>query len=125
MQRKDTRPLTVLGNTWEYKIGRKTVAIYSPKGERYFPKIIDIVGEKSMIHTDILNRKTYQINPALILDYIYKKILDTEVQHTCKSCGKKKPDVILRVNPFNAEIHMDYSKHYLCNNCCNVLKEEI
>lgn len=115
MKRKDTRPLTVNGQPWEYKIGRNTVAIYDTEGNRYFPKFTDIVGEKS-----------FYLNPATILDYILTKIIGGEPKHKrCVSCNTVKADVYLRPNPFNAEIHEDYTPHYFCNSCVDSLAEEI
>jgi len=116
MNRKDTRPLTINGQQWEYKIGRNTVAIYDSEGKRFFPKFTDIIGEK-------LNDGN--LNPAAIINYIKIKILSSRELNKCKCCGYKKEDVILRYNPFAAEIHEDYNKEFLCNNCTANLADEI
>ena len=118
MIRKDTRPLTVNGNQWEYKIGRKCVAIYDPEGNRYFPRF-----------TEMTNADSPSVNPALILNHIQEKILKPKFiavgMNKCYSCNKKKKDVILRINPFNAEIHSDYTKHFMCKDCSDRAAEEI
>jgi hypothetical protein len=120
MERKDTRPLTVNGQPWEYKIGRNTVAIYDTEGNRYFPKFTDIVGEQAV------NDKLFYLNPAVILDYILTKIIGEEPKHKiCYCCKIAKADVHLQVNPYQAEIEGDYSKHYLCNECYGDLSDEI
>jgi len=119
MIRNDTRPLSVNGNIWEYKIGRNTVAIYAPDGERYFPKFTDIVGEKAV------KDKSFYLNPAELLNYIYKNIVPNMGKHMCKYCRRKKNDVILRVNPFDSEINDDDTKHYICNSCYGDLSDEI
>lgn len=120
MKRNDTRPLTVNGQIWEYKIGRNTVAIHAIDGKRYFPKFTDIVGEKAV------ERKEFYLNPATILNYILTKIIGGEqIHHRCVSCNTVKADVYLRPNPFEAEIYEDYTPHYFCNDCVNDLAEEI
>lgn len=120
MLRKDTRSLTINGHTWEYKIGKNTVAIYEPDGKtRHFPKFTDIVGEKDV------SSGNYQLNPAVIQNYIYTQIVPNKQLHKCISCNRRKPDVALVQNPFAAEINEDYSLHYLCNSCCADLRDEI
>lgn len=120
MNRKDTRPLTVNGTPWEYKIGRNTVAIYDPEGKPYYVKFTDIHSQKT-----IDNGLGY-LNPATILNHILTKILgDNPIHHRCISCNTPKKDVYLRPNPFDAEIHEDYTPHYFCNDCVNRLAEEI
>ena len=120
MNRKDTRPLTVNGTPWEYKIGRNTVAIYDPHGERYFPKFTEIVGEKAF------EKKQFKLNPATILNYILTKILGDNPKHyKCVHCNIVKADVYLRPNPFALEIHEDYTPYYFCNDCVDILAEEI
>lgn len=119
MKRNDTRPLTVNGNIWEYKIGRNTVAIYAPDGKRFFPKFTDIVGEKAV------NQNNFQLNPAVLLDYIYKNITPNMQKHLCYYCNRRRNDVILRVDPFVAEIHDKERKHYMCNECYDDLCDEI
>lgn len=129
MKRNDTRALTVKGQPWEYKIGRNTVAIYDPEGNRFFPKFYE-VGQKTNNRYDP-NRdeyvSNYLLNPAIIVNYIETKILGIEVPSNkkCIHCQMVKADVYLNVNPFAAEIHEDYTKHYLCNACCNELAGEI
>lgn len=120
MIRKDTRPITVNGQPWEYKIGRNTVAIYDTQGKPYYAKFTEIVDEKSVAE------KSFYLNPAVILNHILSKILGGEaVYKKCYACLTVKPDVYLRTNPFAAEIHEDYTKHYICNDCCASLAEEI
>jgi len=120
MKRKDTRPLTVNGQPWEYKIGRNTVAIYDTQGKPYYAKFTDIVGEKAV------EKNSFYLNPATILDYILTKILGGEPKHKrCVRCSLVKADVHLQVNPFAVEIHEDYTPHYFCNECVADLAEEI
>jgi hypothetical protein len=119
MKRKDTRPLTVNGVIWEYKIGRNTVAIYAPDGKRFFPKFTDIVGEKAVKEND------FQLNPAVLLNYIYKNITPNMQKHMCKHCSRRRNDVVLRVNPFDAEIYNKENKEYICNECYDDLCNEI
>jgi hypothetical protein len=120
MKRKDTRPLTINGTPWEYKIGRNTVAIYDPEGNRYFPKFTEIVGEKAV------ERKSFYLNPATIVNYILINILgDNPIHKRCSCCNRVKSDVYLRPNPFEAEIHDDYTPHYFCNECIDDLADEI
>ncbi len=123
MNRKDTRLLIVYDNVWEYKIGRNAVAIYDPEGNRYFPKFTDIIDEKLVID------KNFQLNPAVILAYIQKGILgkkwETVKMNQCKSCGERKPDVILQVNPYCCEILGDESKHFYCNECISQSEDDI
>lgn len=119
MIRNDTRPLTVNGQPWEYKIGRNTVAIYHPDGQRFFPKFTDIVGEENVAD------KSFQLNPAVILNYIYKNITPNLFKHRCKYCDRRSNDVRLRVNPFDSEIHDNHTKHYICESCYEDLEQEI
>jgi len=120
MQRKDTRPLTVNGKLWEYKIGRNTIAIYDPEGKKYFPKFTDFYTEQA-----IASKQSY-FNPATILNFILTKILLEEPKHhKCKCCNRVKSDVRLRCNPFAAEINEDYTKHYFCDECVSDLADEI
>jgi hypothetical protein len=120
MKRKDTRPLTVNGTPWEYKIGKNTVAIYDPEGKRYFPKFTEIVGEEAV------KDKQFYLNPATILNHILTKILVDNPKHNrCICCNTVKADVYLQPNPFDAEIHQDYTPHFFCNNCVNDLTQEI
>ncbi len=111
-KRKDTRPLTVNGELWEYKIGRKCIAIHQSDGKRHFPRIIEMVGKSAY------ENRSYQLNPAFILNYIKVKILNEKgVHNRCSCCGKVAKDVSLTCNPFNAEIYDDYSNHYYCQRC--------
>jgi len=122
MKRNDTRSLTVNSQAWEYKIGKNTVAIYDTEGKRYFPKFVDIVGEKSF------QDKEFYLNPAQILDYILVNILggvSVKADKKCKYCLKAKPSVRLRVNPFEGEINQNYTKHYICDSCIDNLSDEI
>ena len=120
MRRKDTRPLTINGTPWEYKIGRNTVAIYDPEGKRYFPRFTEIVGEKAV------EQKSFYLNPATIVNHILTKILgDDPIHKRCVNCKRVKSDVYLRPNPFEAEINDNYTPHYFCNDCVNDLAEEI
>ena len=119
-QRNDTRPLTVLGNTWEYKIGRNTVAIYDPEGNRYFPTFDNIL---DMGYSEF--RPSRNLNPAVILDYILECIVKSREPRTCSYCNQKKDDVILQLDPFKAEIDGDYTKHLLCGSCCDDAAENI
>lgn len=120
MRRTDTRPLTVNGQPWEYKIGRNTVAIYDTQGKPYYAKFTEIVGEKAV------ERKDFYLNPATILNHILTKILgDNPVHHKCVCCHTVKADVYLRPNPYQAEIHEDYTPHFYCNSCVDALAEEI
>lgn len=112
MKRNDTRPLTINNQEWEYKIGKNTVAIYSPEGERHFPKFTDIVGEEAVL------KKHFRLNPAEILNFILISILKEKPQHfRCSCCHSIKSDVTLRVDPFAVEIHENYTKHFMCNTC--------
>ena len=120
MLRKDTRKLTIDNINWEYKIGKKCVAIYSPKGERFFPRIEDIVGRKSF------ESKTYALNPGLLVYYIQKEILKApSTILRCQFCNKIHSSVVLRTNPFQAEIYDDYAKHLICDICYENLSDEI
>ena len=119
MNRKDTRPLTVNDAGWEYKIGRNTVAIYSPNNQRFFPKFWEIVGNENY------EKKNYTLNPSVIADYIKKEILKDLSMDTCKYCNKKSADVVLRCNPLNAEIYGIYDKHLICDECDAAIAEEI
>ena len=123
MKRKDTRPLTVNKEEWEYKIGKNTVAIYASNGERYFPKFWEVINvSKSKFEEEI----SFQLNPAVILYYIETSILKvTPTHHRCHCCWYIKSDAKLRVNPFESEINDDHSLHFLCNSCCRSLEEEI
>ncbi len=123
MKRKDTRPLTVNGQSWEYKIGRNTVAIYDPEGNRYFPKFTDIIDEKLVIAGN------FQLNPAIILNYIQEGILAKKWEkvkmNKCISCEQRKEDVILQSNPYASEIEGNYAKHFFCGDCVSRLAEDI
>jgi hypothetical protein len=120
MKRKDTRPLTVNGQPWEYKIGRNTVAIYDTEGKRYFPRFTEMYSQKN------IDAGQSYLNPATILNYILTNILgDKPIHHRCVCCRRIKSDVYLRPNPFKAEIYDDYTPHYFCNNCVADLAEEI
>jgi len=122
MNRTDTRSVFVYGNEWEYKIGRTALSLYGPEGEKYHRKF-----------TEVFNRKVItiqpQITPAFIVAYIQNVILPEKFgvnkMNTCEHCKKQKPDVILRVNPYAAEINEDFTKHYLCVDCSANLAEEI
>jgi len=117
-----TRSLTVNGNEWEYKIGRNTIVVYDSNSKRYFINFSDIVGD---IEKHIYHRKHQQLNPANILNYIYKNIEKNIKSNLCSSCRRRKPDVKLQVNPFEAEINQIYSKHFLCDRCIDTLNDEI
>ena len=123
MRRTDTRPLTVYGNTWEYKIGRNTIAIYDPEGNRYFPKFTDIMGDRS------IENYSPHLNPAAILNYIQVSILDkkweTVRMNRCAYCKEEGPDVIYQVNPYASVINGDNTKHFMCNDCFDESAEEI
>lgn len=120
MKRNDTRSLTVNGQPWEYKIGRNTVAIYDTQEKAYYIKFTDIVGERAV------ERKSFYLNPATILNHILTKIIGANPVHDrCESCKIVKADVYLRPNPFEAEIYYNYTKHYFCNDCVDDLAEEI
>lgn len=67
-QRNDTRTLIVHGNQWEYKIGRNTVAIYDPEGNRYFPKFTEIMGDRS------LPNYSPHMNPAKVIESMIHKL---------------------------------------------------
>jgi hypothetical protein len=71
------------------------------------------------------NNKTYQLNPAMIFEYIKTVIIGSKAMNKCSSCNKFKPDVTLRVNPLNAKIYQNYGKHYLCNSCEADIADEI
>lgn len=114
MKRTDTRPLTVNGQSWEYKIGRNTVAIYDPEGNRYFVKFTELQASESP-----------KINPALILSHILTKILKDFKPRKCSACHMKKEDVVLRINPYAAELNDDNTKHFICNDCVTQMAEEI
>ena len=43
----------------------------------------------------------------------------------CSMCGKKKPDVKKRINPYNQDVNGDTTKEYLCEDCENNLMDEI
>lgn len=120
MKRKDTRPLTVNGQLWEYKIGRNTVAIYDPEGKRYFPRFEDIHSQK------VIDAGQGYLNPATILNHILVKILGGEPKHhRCNYCKIPKADVTFRCDPFDAEIHENYTKHYICDECIAFREDEI
>lgn len=119
MKRNDTRPLTVNNQEWEYKIGKNTVAIYSPEGERHFPKFTDIVGEKAVLEKD------FRLNPAQIKEHILTNILNDQPKRFCKFCHKNKESVRLRYDPFAAEINSDYNKIFLCDTCAADRADEI
>lgn len=118
MKRKDTRSLTVNGQEWEYKIGRKCVAIYDPEDTRYFPRF-----------REMTNADSPSVNPALILNYIQEKILKPKLIefgfNQCKFCHKKKEDVVLRFDPYACEINDDHSRHFMCKKCYDTSAEEI
>ena len=116
MKRKDTRPLTVNGQPWEYKIGRNTVAIYDTEGKRYFPKFTEIMGK---------TLDNGNLNPAAIINYIKVKILDSQELNRCSCCSRKKEDVYLRYNPLASEVYGNNDKQFLCNDCTCGLEEEI
>jgi hypothetical protein len=118
MKRNDTRSLTVNGNDWEYKIGKNTIVVYDSNNKRHFIKFVDIVDISK-------NTNKKQLNPANILNYIYKNIEKNIKPNLCSSCNRRRPDVILRVNPFEAEINQLYSKHFLCDRCIDTLNDEI
>lgn len=108
MKRKDTREIHILGKSWEFKIGKNTVAIYNPDNERYFPKFEDIISN---------SRKPY-ISPAMIGDYILTKILGHKSQHgRCDYCNVVTSNVSERCDPFNLEIYDDNTQYYICNEC--------
>jgi hypothetical protein len=119
MKRNDTRPLSVNNNIWEYKIGRNTVAIYATDGKRYFPKFEDIVG------IDAVKNKDFQLNPAVISNYIYKNIISRIFKHVCYYCNRSRNDVKLKTDPFDAEIYDRESKHYMCDSCYSDRRDEI
>ena len=47
------------------------------------------------------------------------------MKRKCRLCHKKKSDVRKRLNPFNREVHDDYTKQLLCDNCTDELMDEI
>lgn len=119
-QRDDTRPLNVLGNIWEYKIGRDTVAIYDPEGNRYFPKF-DHILDKGYSEFNAVRH----LNPAVILDFILECIVKSREPRQCSFCNQKKDDVILQINPLAAELEQDYTRHLMCNDCFDSASEAI
>ena len=120
MRRNDTRPLTVNGQPWEYKIGRNTVAIYDPQGKRYFPRFEEIVDEED------LKNKIFQITPAMLVNHILTKIIGENPKYfKCVCCHTVKADVYLRPNPYKVEIHDDDTPDNYCNSCIADLEEEI
>jgi hypothetical protein len=110
MKRNDTRSLTVNGNDWEYKIGKNTIVVYDSNSKRHFIKFVDIVDISK-------NSNKKQLNPANILNYIYKNIEKNIKPNLCYCCNRRKLDVMLRVDPFEAEINQIYSKHFICDKC--------
>lgn len=120
MQRKDTRPLTVNGKVWEYKIGKNNVAIYDPQGKRYFVKFSDIHNQAK-----IDSGRAY-LNPATILNHIQTKILGTPTTHErCNYCDIVKSDVILRSDPFDVEIYDDNTEFLICDSCFSDREDDI
>lgn len=116
MKRKDTRTLHILGQEWEYKIGKKCVAIYSPEDVRYYPRFSEVTGTED----------TANLNPQVIKNYIEVTILkSTASARKCSCCKTVKSNVRMRVNPFRAEIYEDYDKHLFCEECADDLAEEI
>jgi hypothetical protein len=129
-ERKDTRYLEVQGQPWEFKIGRRFVAIYGPEKQRFYVEHENIDGGK---HGRKYNgpldeyKDTYSIGPAAIRNHIETKILGVEIpsHKKCCKCKEIKADVYMRPNPFAAEINDDYTKYNLCNECCCELAEDI
>jgi hypothetical protein len=129
-QRKDTRLLIAKGQPWEFKIGRRFVAIYGPEKQRFYVENKDIEGagiEKR--YNGPLDSATafYKIGPAAVRDHIERKILGEEVtsHKKCVRCKTVKANVYLRCNPFAAEIHEDYTKFNYCNECVADLADDI
>lgn len=117
MIRKDTRSLHVFGQEWEYKIGKKHVAIYGPEKVRHYPRFEEVTGD---VNSDA------SLNPQVIKNYIEVTILKSEpTARKCSRCKEVKSDVSMRVNPFQAEIHDDFSKRLYCDECIGDLAEEI
>lgn len=119
-KRKDTRPLTVNGEQWEYKIGNRCIAIHAPDGKRYFPRIDSFFSEATIEY------RNHRITPSFILNHILVDILKLPpLHHKCNYCGDVGADVEFRSDPFNLEIHDDRSQHYLCKRCVAHREEEI
>lgn len=116
MKRNDTRSIHVFGREWEYKIGKKCVAIYSPDDERYYPRYSEVTGTVD----------TANLNPQVIKNYIEVTILKSEVKlRVCSRCRRKRSDVSLRVNPLGVEIYDNYDKKLYCDECIDNLSDEI
>lgn len=122
MKRNDTRSVFVYGNLWEYKVGRTAVSFYGPEGEKFHKTFNEIFQQEKIASHP-------QITPSFIGAYIKNVILadrfENQKMNICEHCNKRKPDVILRKNPYAAEINEDYTKHYLCNDCSDLLADEI
>jgi len=113
-KRSGTRYLTVNNTSWEYRIGKNTVAITDPEDKRYYPRFSDI-------HK---NNGEGNLNPAEILNYILTEILgDNPIHQRCTRCHTVKADVYLRRNPYKVEVHDNDEKHYFCNDCVASLAE--
>jgi hypothetical protein len=129
-ERTDTRYLEVQGQPWEFKIGRRFVAIYGPENQRFYVEHEDIDGGgKGRKYDSRLDgyKDTYSIGPAAIRNYIETKILGVEIpsHRKCIRCKEIKADVYMRPNPYAAEIEDNYTKHNYCNDCVSELAEDI
>jgi hypothetical protein len=119
MKRNDTRPLHVNDQCWEYKIGKKHVAIYDDQNNRHYPTIEQIVGKEDFKH------KNFQLNPAIIKAYIYNHIIPNDQPHICHWCREKSTRVKLRYDPFDAEINETNIQRYMCPDCRDDREQEV
>lgn len=103
-------------NMWEFTLGRTHVSLFGPEGE--------------VIHVENnLISPIPEISEAVIKNYIENVILkerfESEGMLTCEYCDKKKPDVIMRPDPYKYEINEDETEHLMCNECVDDSKENI
>lgn len=129
-ERNDTRYLEVQGQPWEFKIGRRFVAIYGPEKQRFYVEHENIEGgKKGRSYNGPLDeyQDTYSLGPAAIRNHIETKILGVEIpsHKRCVCCKQIKADVYSRCNPYAAEIEEDYTKRDYCNDCISDLAEDI
>lgn len=73
-----------------------------------------------------LNLLILTVKQKFILNYIQDKIVGGPLTHKkCSYCNNVKADVILRCDPFDAEIYEDYTNHLICNSCVSDREDEI
>ena len=127
-KRADTRILKVDTTMWEYKVGKSYLVLYSPENIKYVISLVKMFNLQDSVSE---NKTIVHVRPNLIVKYIKYWLLhnnwdwDISSLKVCEYCNKEKNCVKFRANPYNAEIDMDYTKYFICDNCIDELSLEI